>query len=1006
MLRSRLIPLLLLVATVAATLPARAYDPKLKWRTVETEHFLIHYHDGEELLAFKAARVCEEVHAVLSPYLEEELAWKMNVVLTDHTDEVNGYHSALPYPSVTMYMSAPVARQSLQGYEDWLWALFVHEYTHALHLNMTEGIWKVLRAVFGNYMKAQRWQPGWMVEGIAVHNETLFTGFGRGRTAYPDMLVRMSVLDDRWVPIHRAADNTDTWPGGQARYIWGGRFHLWVSQQYGEDEWVELSRRHAAQVIPFVLPAKKVFGKRFVRLWNEWHAELEVEYRALERSLAEEGLTEEQLLTAHPDFAADPVISDDGEWVYYTLRRYRGPGEIHRMRPDGSDDEMVNRHWTPRGISLSTDGSDLYFAALRVHRIDYAFYDLYRLDLDEQRPLRRKRLTHGERVRDPDVHPDGDRVVVVQNGLGDTELAIWTEAGGVQPITDSVSGTQYDNPRWSPDGTQIAATVWHPGGYRDIELFDERGQRLRRLTADRAIDIEPHWTPDGEYVLFSSDRTGIYNVFAYRLDDGELLQVTNVIAGAFHPAVTPDGAWLIYEGYTSEGTDVRRTVYDPGEWRVYREPPPLAPDSALPAAPPLADEAVLPTKRYNPLKTLLPPRYLMPEVEQHDSWTAWSIGARSGGRDVLRMHEYSGSLAYRTDHRFFRWAVSYEYSQLRPTFRVGYYNYSVDQGAMWLEHDAVQGAVGNEVEGLYAGEDHYLERRDRAYFQVSVPLHNRHAVWARYQYDHRCALRPIPVDAYLPLLPGTGSYAGVQLGYQFSQTRWYRYSISREAGFQAGITADLQYPWTGTAATSWTGEPLDLKRTIVVAEVRAYLTMPWWRNHVVAIRASAGTTLGNTEPIGTFQLGGHWAESSSLGQPAQSFPLHGYGSGSIRGDRMALLSVQYRLPVFFIERGIGTLPIYFRGVSFSAMFDVGQGWRRGDYPRGEDFAASEELTPAVALDQWMGNLVPGVAMEFTAEIGSLWSGIGQFTLGYESGLKKNGIKFGPNAFYLQMGSTF
>ena len=45
-------------------------------------------------------------------------------------------------------------------------------------------------------------------------------------------------------------------------------------------------------------------------------------------------------------------------------------------------------------------------------------------------------------------------------------------------------------------------------------------------------------------------------------------------------------------------------------------------------------------------------------------------------------------------------------------------------------------------------------------------------------------------------------------------------------------------------------------------------------------------------------------------------------------------------------------------------------------------------------------------MEFTAEIVPIWNGIMRITLGYESGLNKNGIKFGPDAFYLQLGSSY
>ena len=38
-----------------------------------------------------------------------------------------------------------------------------------------------------------------------------------------------------------------------------------------------------------------------------------------------------------------------------------------------------------------------------------------------------------------------------------------------------------------------------------------------RLTRDRAKDVEPAWTPDGEYVVFRPDRDGISNLYACRL---------------------------------------------------------------------------------------------------------------------------------------------------------------------------------------------------------------------------------------------------------------------------------------------------------------------------------------------------------------------------------------------------------------------------------------------------------------------------------------------------------
>ncbi len=1004
--RPTLILLLLLVVT-AAPRPASAYDPRLRWRTIQTEHFNIHYHQGETLLAYKGARVFEEVHALLTVELDRELhRRRMDVVIVDSTDDANGYAMSQPRPAVVLYATAPMARESLQGYDDWLWAIFVHEYTHILHIDTTEGINRVWRAMFGGWVKPNRLVPGWMIEGFAVYNESIYTGGGRNRSAWADMLVRMSVLEHRFPDIGQADGYVDDWPGGYLRYIWGGRFHAWVAGEYSHGVWTEMSHRHAGQLIPFVIPARKVFGKRMTVLWKEWEADLDQRYRGVQRELLADGLTDAETLTLPPDFASVPEVSPDGEWIYHAYKHYRGPSTIRRMRPDGSESEELSRHWSPQGLTLSEDGSTLYFAAMRPYGLYDEYYDLYRFHVDGKRPWRRERLTHGARARDPDLHPDGERLVCVVNALSNNDLAIWSEADGLKRITATDDLTQFADPTWSPDGTRIAVSAWLPGGTRDILVYDTEGNRLARLTADRAIDNEPHWSPDGEYLLFTSDRSGIYNVHAHRVADGTLWQVTNVLAGAFHPQVTPDREWLVYEGYTSRGTDIRRTPYDPTAWHPVVEPPPPAPAAALPLAPEV--EQALASRRYNPLLSLAP-EYWKPIVEKHDdpSWTDWTLGGRTGGRDVLRMHQWGAEASYRTSHRFLSWSAYYELSALRPSIRVGYYNYSLSRGRIWLDHEHQPPPGGSSLDGIFLGDDVYMERRDRAYLRVSLPLHARHSVWARYEFDHHRPLsaEAIPDAAYLPLLPGVGSYANLELGYAFSQTRGYRFSVSREAGFQGAVRAQMIYPWLGAIARDWTGESIVQSRTVVAAEVRAYLSMPWWRNHVVALRGVGGTTFGQPIEDGSFRLGGAFPEGSYLGSPSSGYPLRGYSAGAYTGDRIALLSAEYRFPLFFLQRGVGALPLYFRGVHMAVAFDVGQAWREGDHPSAAAIAAGD-ATLGQAMTSWINGLRPGMAVELTVQLIPFWNGMLNLRFGYQSGIGKRGIKFGEDSFFIDMGSSF
>jgi len=66
------------------------FDPSFVWTTLETPHFLIHYHQGGEEIAKRAAVIAEDVHARLVPRIKWEPKEKTRLVLVDAMDEANG----------------------------------------------------------------------------------------------------------------------------------------------------------------------------------------------------------------------------------------------------------------------------------------------------------------------------------------------------------------------------------------------------------------------------------------------------------------------------------------------------------------------------------------------------------------------------------------------------------------------------------------------------------------------------------------------------------------------------------------------------------------------------------------------------------------------------------------------------------------------------------------------------------------------------------------------------
>ena len=123
---------------------ARAGDPAQVWRTIETPHFQIHYYtlpDGkdEEEMAQRLATVAENARRRLMPYLGPGLKRKTHVVVTDNTDDYNGFAGVYPYPSITVLATSPDDRAELNDYDEWLSGLFLHEYTHILHTGTIGG---------------------------------------------------------------------------------------------------------------------------------------------------------------------------------------------------------------------------------------------------------------------------------------------------------------------------------------------------------------------------------------------------------------------------------------------------------------------------------------------------------------------------------------------------------------------------------------------------------------------------------------------------------------------------------------------------------------------------------------------------------------------------------------------------------------------------------------------------------------------------------------------------
>ncbi|TMB27176.1 MAG: hypothetical protein E6J65_06020, partial [Deltaproteobacteria bacterium] len=128
------------VFALVTAYPAAALDPRFVWETLETPHFQVHYHQGMYRYAQKAARAAELSHQRLVPLLDHVPEERTHIVVQDDTDFANGNASPVLYNLIHAYAAPPDSRSTLADFDDPVYELISHEYTHILHLDTVFGL--------------------------------------------------------------------------------------------------------------------------------------------------------------------------------------------------------------------------------------------------------------------------------------------------------------------------------------------------------------------------------------------------------------------------------------------------------------------------------------------------------------------------------------------------------------------------------------------------------------------------------------------------------------------------------------------------------------------------------------------------------------------------------------------------------------------------------------------------------------------------------------------------
>ena len=945
------------------------YDPCLEWQVLESPHFSVYFSKlqnneqnnedfsyNNEQLAQEVADIAEETYQQVNTQLgspnKHHHLQKIAIIMEDFSDYALGFASFFPHRVIRLSLTAPTAKSFDMKFKSWLKMVITHEYTHLAHFEMTAGPTTALRALFGQILTPNALQPTWSTEGLAVYNETKFTAGGRGIDARYDMYLRMAALKNQFNTLDQINGYYLTsWPNGTAPYIYGQSLIHFIAQKYGEDKAIALSEIFCEYpYLGFNYAIKRAIGLNLEELYQSWKDNLKEKYQLqAQKILSQRNLTPSQQLTKYNYWVDYPhwLSTPDGDRIavrVFTPHSYPFIQIIDPLNPSVpftprfiKNQSLIKRTYgRDSSFGISPDSSKIIYAKLGDYEQFYKFYDLYLFDLKTEKETR---LSEGLRARDPSWSPSSNnsQIATVINHSGTNNLALINlhssnssinEKEDIVYLTDFHDNTQLYQPSWSPKGDMIALSAWRQG-YQDIYILNLNPYNLstnnlnpsnigtptlRPIYQDKSIDLSPCWSPDGQYLFFSSDRTGIYNIFAFSLPDKKLYQVTNVLGGAFQPSLSPDGKQLAFISYHATGYELHLMKVDPdqnsnpntdsNQWtevEIECVEPVIMAVTAQQFNNDLNTSSNsknnYPIHPYHPLTSFWPPTYWIPAAQLTEN--DLGIGFSTELKDVLGFYSLPLNITYGILNNNLNYNLNYYNYNHFPI--INFYlsgNAVLTSPTSWWK----EGKTGINIYFPFKGQT-ASTTNSRPYRQIFS---------LGYQYE-----KSSTTDTSSPSDTDPQKITSLKLGYSYSDAEKYGFSISPELGKSFSLTYEHADKALGG----------DYTFDKLLFDGRKFIPLPSLR-HTLSLRLIAGHSSADILDREKFKLGGNYSADNLSNIEVKNFSLRGYKPATLKGNNLLLTSLEYRFPLANIEHSIklGPLSLFLERLSGTLFIDIGNAW--------------------------------------------------------------------------------
>jgi Tol biopolymer transport system component len=580
-------------AKVIAQTDPQFYDyPQnhLPWFTVESEHFMVHFQEGNSRSAQVVSRIAEEIYSPITELYQHKPDTKVNIVLKDREDYSNG---AAYFFDNKIDIWVPSLDTPLRGTKNWMRNVITHEFVHIVQIQAAMKRKRSVPVMYFQWLSYEKVRrpdvlygfpnglislpfasinvPAWLAEGTSQYQ---ISGLDYDTwDSHRDMILRTRILSNTYFTLEEMGTfSSKTSIERETVYSQGYAFTIYLAERFGDDVLRRISVGLAEKGVYTVEEAIEfATGIPGEEIFDNWIAERTAFYEA---STAGMDFTTSENVEPGGFFNFYPRVSPDGKSVAYLSNKGRDHSSLSLyIKEGGESTEIANigemfeqrafNHadaikpaipFISTAYSFSPDGTKIVFAVNKKNELGEDYRDLFTYNLATKK---QKRLTNNARIESPAWSPDGLKIAAIQYSSG-TQNLIFIDLENSQniiKITDFNDAETMFTPVWLPDGSGVYFAYADFHG-RNIRRYDLETGKITDVLANNSTDYrDPFLSEDGMWLYYSSNPDGIFNIYRQPVSGGETEKITQVLGGAFMPYVSESK--LYFSEYEKDGYKIK-----------------------------------------------------------------------------------------------------------------------------------------------------------------------------------------------------------------------------------------------------------------------------------------------------------------------------------------------------------------------------------------------------------------------------------------------------------------